>query len=256
MDAGSFGTHPAPGEKTWIKAPSLRILERELGLAGTLAERKRMERLLLQSMIPKNKTDVTIYFREPVYSGQFSRDGNFYFAGGADFKVRLYDTSNPYSWKHYKTVMHPWAQWTLTDASLSPDNKWLAYTSLSPKVCLTPTDPSDEGDPYTLDLGASVNNAGDGDEDMHRRFGIFSVRFSGDGRELIAGTNTHAIIAYDIESRTPLLRVRGHGDDVNAVCFADTSSPHILYSGSDDSVIKVRGSFFFFFFFFLVFTLH
>jgi len=46
-------------------------------------------------------------------------------------------------------------------------------------------------------------------------------------------------ICSDIESRRSLHRIFGHDDDVNAVCFADSSSPHILYSGSDDTTIKV-----------------
>ncbi|MBE3045496.1 hypothetical protein IMZ48_23710 [Candidatus Bathyarchaeota archaeon] len=186
-------------------------------------------------MIPSGRAETTMFFNAPVYSGQFSDDGNFFFACGHDFKVRLYDTSNPYMWKHYKTADHPYAQWTLTDASLSPDNKWLAYTSLTPSICLTPTDPLDEGDPYTLDLGH--NTTPDGPTPSH--FGIMSVRFSGDGRELIAGTNAHSIAVYDIETRRVLNWIEGHNDDVNAVCFADKSSPHILYSGSDDSMVKV-----------------
>ena len=36
------------------------------------------------------------------YSGQFSKDGNFFFSCAQDFKVRMYDTSNPFDWKHYK----------------------------------------------------------------------------------------------------------------------------------------------------------
>lgn len=44
---------------------------------------------------------------------------------------------------------------------------------------------------------------------------------------------------FDIETRTPLLRLQGHTEDVNAVCYGDTNSPHILYSGSDDTTIKV-----------------
>lgn len=188
-------------------------------------------------MIPSGRAETTISFRSPIYSGQFSDDGDFFFACGHDFRVRLYDTSNPYAWKHYKTVNHPDAQWTLTDASLSPDNKWLAYTSFTPSICLTPTDPQDEGDPYTLDLGGNSMTG----------VGIMSVRFSGDGRELIAGTKvsrTHGIMTpsiavYDIETRQTLHWIRGHDEDVNAVCFADKASPHILYSGSDDSMIKV-----------------
>ncbi|CAI4218292.1 unnamed protein product [Parascedosporium putredinis] len=186
------------------------LVEREYGNRPILMTRDQIQYLLRRNRILEH---VTIYFREPVYSGQFSRDGNFYFACGADFKVRLYDTSNPYSWKHYKTVSHPWAQWTLTDASLSPDNRWLAYTSLSPSVCLAPTDPNDKGDPYALDLSSS----------------------SGTGGEWRSTSRGYASAYF----QTSLLRVKGHDDDVNAVCFADTSSPHILYSGSDDSVIKV-----------------
>lgn len=44
---------------------------------------------------------------------------------------------------------------------------------------------------------------------------------------------------HDIETQKSTLRIPGHDDDVNAVCFGDTSSPHILYSGSDDTLIKV-----------------
>jgi len=141
----------------------------------------------------------------------------------------MYDTSNPYSWRHYKTVNYPMGQWTLTDAALSPDNKWLAYTSLQSNVCFAPTDPRDTGDPYSLNLA----------EGYSRPFAIFSVRFSGDGRTLVAGTRANSIVVYDIERRSVLHHVAGHEDDVNAVCFADKLSPHILYSGSDDCTIKV-----------------
>lgn len=185
-------------------------------------------------MIPRSRAEKIIHFDDPVYSGQFSDDGNFFFACAQDFKVRMYNTSNPYNWEHYKTVSYPWGQWTLTDASLSPDNKWLAYTSIQSLVSIAPTDPNDTGDPYTLELD-------DGTRRGFRRgtFGIWSIRFSGDGRELVAGTSSSSVVVYDIESRTVLHNIQAHNDDVNAVCFADKRSPHILYSGSDDTTIKV-----------------
>ena len=55
----------------------------------------------------------------------------------------------------------------------------------------------------------------------------------------MAGTSDQAIYVYDIEARQTTLRIDGHTDDVNAVCYGDKSSPHILYSGSDDTTIKV-----------------
>lgn len=44
---------------------------------------------------------------------------------------------------------------------------------------------------------------------------------------------------YDVELRKISLKLMGHQDDINAVCFADPLSTNILFSGSDDSVVKV-----------------
>lgn len=68
---------------------------------------------------------------------------------------------------------------------------------------------------------------------------IWSIRFSGDGSEIVAGTSDHSVYVYDLERRQSVLSIPGHNDHVNAVCFGDQSSPHILYSGSDDTTIKV-----------------
>lgn len=231
MRSGAFGANDYDMHAK--KRISRRMLERELGL-GDGGQRKRND-IVTQSMIPGKRVEQIIYYDDPVYSGQFSDDGNFCCQ---DFKVRMYDTSNSYQWKHYKTVSYPWGQWTLTDASLSPDNRWLAYTSIQSMGSIAPTDPNDTGDAYTLDL-----DAGDRPHDLGWRsrgsFDICSIRFSGDGRELVAGTSADSIVVYDIEARQVLHHIHGHDDHVNAVCFADKSSPHIVYSGSDDSTIKV-----------------
>lgn len=55
----------------------------------------------------------------------------------------------------------------------------------------------------------------------------------------MAGTSNHSVIVHDIESQQTVLNLRNHEDDVNAVCFGDVSSPHILYSGSDDATLRV-----------------
>ncbi|KAI8959721.1 WD40 repeat-like protein [Daldinia sp. FL1419] len=232
MDSGTFGVNEIQSPTSSEKHLARRILDRELGI-GNRRTRQVNQGMMAQSMIPSSDAEMIINYADNVYSGQFSDDGNFYFACVKDMKVRMYDTSNPYSWRHYKTVPFTFGSWTLTDASLSPDNRWLAYTSIQSNVCLAPTDPNDTGDPYMLNLaenGRAIWRGG---------FGIFSIRFSGDGRELVAGTNASSIVVYDIESRQVLHTIQGHDDDVNAVCFADKSSPHILYSGSDDTTIKV-----------------
>ena len=71
----------------------------------------------------------------------------------------MYDTSNPFDWKYYKTVDYPGGQWTITDASLSPDNKYLAYSSIRPEVCLAATDPNDKSEPTVLDFSHTRRGA-------------------------------------------------------------------------------------------------
>jgi WD repeat-containing protein 23 len=206
-------------------------------------------------MIPSSSPDKIIHYDSRCYSGQFSDDGNFFFCCSQDFKVRMYDTSNPYDWKYYKTVDYPFGQWTITDATLSPDNKYLAYSSIRHLVCLAPTDPNDRSDPLLLDFSNLRRRTGGGHYGNSHfgvspalRYGLFfftnnskiwSLRFSGDGREIVAGTSDRSVVVYDIETRQTVLRLQNHEDDVNAVCYGDSSSPHILYSGSDDTTLRV-----------------
>lgn len=66
-----------------------------------------------------------------------------------------------------------------------------------------------------------------------------SVRFSGDGSELLVGAKDTCCYLYDLNVGRPVLRLEGHEDEVNAVCYGDKNSPHIIYSGSDDATIKI-----------------
>ena len=126
-------------------------------------------------MIPESKADTIIHYNARCYSGQFSDDGNFFFSCAQDFKVRMYDTSNPYQWKYYKTVLYPFGQWTITDASLSPDNKYLAYSSIGSTVCLAPTEPNESGEPWLLDFADMELG---GNHRRHRGYSHFGVRIS------------------------------------------------------------------------------
>ncbi|MCJ1308255.1 hypothetical protein MMC25_001908 [Agyrium rufum] len=219
-----------------------RLMERELGFDRMWG--KNTNGLISQGLLPVSSTstpDMVIHYDYRCYSGQFSDDGNFYYSCAQDFKVRMYDTSNPYDWKHYKTVYFPHGQWTITDSTLSPDNKWLAYSSLRTHVCLASTDPNDNSEPHYLDFANWGGRRTRGINGGHGHYGqkIYSVRFSGDGRELVAGTGDNCVMVYDLETRRTILKIPGHEDDVNAVCFGDAKSPHILYSGSDDTLIKI-----------------
>jgi WD40 repeat protein len=64
----------------------------------------------------------------------------------------------------------------------------------------------------------------DGD-DWDGGIGIWSIAWSPQGGQLIAGTNGNAVYIYDIESKRCLTKLTNHQDDVNAVVrlFAGTS---------------------------------
>lgn len=67
----------------------------------------------------------------------------------------MYDTSNPYDWKHYKTVIYPGGRWTITDATLSPDNSMLAYSSIDSTVYVSNTS-SEVGEAVALSFSAGA----------------------------------------------------------------------------------------------------
>lgn len=246
MESGTFGTidrgygyygrtRGSDGKRRQRKKLAYNAMMREVGL-GSAGRRTSVNPLMKHYLIPSSKADLIINYNSRAYSGQFSDDGNFFFSCAQDFRVRMYDTSNPYRWKYYKTVHYLGGQWTITDATLSPDNKFLAYSSIRSQVCLAPTDPDNTADPYLLEFSNMGQERG---LHSYRHFGIWSLRFSGDGREIVAGTGDSSVYVYDLETRQSILRIHGHDEDVNAVCFGDVNSPHILYSGSDDTTLKV-----------------
>ncbi|OQD77248.1 hypothetical protein PENDEC_c003G07048 [Penicillium decumbens] len=240
MGQGQFGTdqHYVDRLKKRKMGFATKLMWRELGV-DSYGARRRADQAISQNMIPSSVADKIIHYDSRSYSGQFSDDGNFFFCCAQDFKVRMYDTSNPYEWKYYKTVRYPLGQWTITDATLSPDNRFLAYSSIRSQAYLAPTDPEDDSDPSQLDFALSINR-GRRQSWGSSHFGIWSLRFSGDGREIVAGTSDDSVIVYDIETKQPVLHLRDrHQHHVNAVCFGDKSSPHLLYSGSDDSTLRV-----------------
>lgn len=107
MNGGLFGSNKRQ-EDTVKKKKRLayNIMRRELGL-GSEGRQKNATQLMRQDMIPESVADTIIHYNARCYSGQFSDDGNFFFSCAQDFRVRMYDTSNPYDWKYYKVSGKP-----------------------------------------------------------------------------------------------------------------------------------------------------
>ncbi|KAI4964089.1 hypothetical protein ZWY2020_008402, partial [Hordeum vulgare] len=167
------------------------------------------------------------------YVSQFSSDGSLLVAGFRGSRIRVYDVDK--GWKVHKNISCRSMRWTVSDIALSPDQRYLAYSSLSPIVHIVNVQNAGR------ESYANVTEIHEGLEfcdDDEYSFGIFSVKFSKDGREVVVGNNDCSIYVYDLGANKVSDRIRAHMGDVNTVTFADESG-NLLYSGSDDNLCKV-----------------
>jgi len=160
---------------------------------------------------------------DQVFCGMFSRDGSMYMSACQDRSIRTYET---YKWQVQKTIVARDVGWSIISVDYSPDKDWLIYSSWSDYVHICNTQGEHE-----------VHEALDFKPQAHR-FCLFSIQFSPDNSEILGGSNDKCLYMYDIVKKQRVLAVRGHMDDINAVCYADKSS-QIFFSGSDDALVKV-----------------
>ncbi|VAH13546.1 unnamed protein product [Triticum turgidum subsp. durum] len=168
------------------------------------------------------------------YISQFSSDGSLLIAGFRGGHIRIYNADK--KWKIHKDITCKSLRWTVSDIALSPDQQYLAYSSLSPTVHIVNVQNAvKQSHANITDIHEVLNFSAADDESS---FGIFSIKFSKDGRELVVGNSNESICIYDLGANKVKERIHAHVADVNAVTFADESSD-VLYSGSDDSLCKV-----------------
>ncbi|KAH9765486.1 LEC14B-like [Citrus sinensis] len=169
-----------------------------------------------------------------VYTSQFSNDGSFFVAASQESNIKVYNVDK--NWKIQKDIETKALRWTITDTSLSPDQRFLVYASICAIVNIVDVGSSArESLANVTEIHKGLDFSADGDED---EFGIFSVKFSTDGQELVAAGSDNFIYVYDLQANKCSLRIPAHKSDVNTVCFADETG-HLIFSGSDDSLCKV-----------------
>lgn len=169
------------------------------------------------------------------YVSQFSTDGSLFVAGYQAGRILIYNVDH--GWEVQKDIIARGLRWTITDTSLSPDQRYLVYASMSPVVHIVDVATSTRESYANIneiheDLDFSTSDTG------KYSFGIFSIKFSVNGREVVAGTNDECICLYDLVATKVTSRFRAHAADVNSVTFADETG-NLIYSGSDDHLCKV-----------------
>ncbi|KAJ3352121.1 hypothetical protein HDU83_008304 [Entophlyctis luteolus] len=193
---------------------------------------------LFASFLP-NQCNISQHARKAFdskpYCAQFSQDGSLLYAATQNFEIHLYSPHNAF--RHTGTIPAIQGRWTITDCDLSKDNSSLVYSSIHNTIFLVNLTPYLlNSDSY--DIGTFDDFSRQTPLQIREDCGVWSVRLSDNGKEVVAGASGGVIVVMDISTNRILHRVDAHQDDVNAVTFADESA-NILLSGSDDNFLKV-----------------
>jgi WD repeat-containing protein 23 len=67
-----------------------------------------------------------------------------------------------------------------------------------------------------------------------------SLKFSGDSKHIVCGNKAAEVLIYDLFVGKIISRVaRAHEDEINSVCFANRETSNIVFTGSDDGMVKI-----------------
>jgi hypothetical protein len=83
--------------------------------------------------------------------------------------------------------------WTVTDMDVDKDEKFLIYSSISSEVHLV-----DLATLYTKHERLSFKIPGMNDIGWGRAISLFSIKFSGDSKEVLGGSRGKQILIYDM----------------------------------------------------------
>ncbi|KAL8171326.1 hypothetical protein V2J09_023130 [Rumex salicifolius] len=191
---------------------------------------------VLSRYLPVNGPYLVDQMDSCAYVSQFSADGSLFVAAYQGSHIRVYNVEK--GWKVQKDIQARSLRWTITDTCLSPDQRFLVYSSMSPTVHVVNVASSVTESVANITEVHEVLDFSDSQNVHEQSFGIFSIKFSKDGRELVAASSNKSIYIYDLAEYKLTLKIPAHEDDVNAVCFADESG-NLIYSGSDDNLCKV-----------------
>lgn len=175
-------------------------------------------------ILPRKREQVALV-RAKVFCGTYDKTGNQFLSASQDCQIRVYDTSAG-GFKLTRTIFAQDVGWSILDTAISPSGQQFLYTSWSPVIRLCNIS------------GPTVHHEVLNIESVNRNIGIFSVRYSPNGSEVIAGASDRCVYVHDLATRRQVLRIRAQENDVNAVAFADASS-NIIVSGGDEGVLKV-----------------
>ncbi|XP_052230443.1 DDB1- and CUL4-associated factor 11-like isoform X2 [Dreissena polymorpha] len=200
------------------------IYKRQIGMKNHGNFTPSDRRVICKPFLP-NFCETIGCYRQKVFCGTYSVDGNIFLAASQDHNIRVYDTRDD-EFNLMKVIRARDVGWSVLDTAFSPDGNYVAYSSWSDSIHLCNVYGEEEVHQSLLMMPTENS------------FCIFSLMFSSDNREILGGANDGNLYVYDRDNGRRSLKIDAHDDDVNAVAFADDNS-QILFSGGDDGLIKV-----------------
>ncbi|XP_053553072.1 DDB1- and CUL4-associated factor 11-like, partial [Bombina bombina] len=165
------------------------LLERERGRCRfSPGERSRVT----SNFLP-NHVCATDSYSQKAFCGVYSPDGTIFMSACQDQNIRLYDCRHG-SFKKFRTVKARDVGWSVLDLAFTPDGGHFLYSSWSDYIHVCNI--NGESEMHTaLDLSPS-----------ERRFAVFSLTVSSDGREVLGGANDGCVYVYDREQNLRTLK--------------------------------------------------
>uniref|UniRef100_A0A914Y490 Uncharacterized protein n=1 Tax=Panagrolaimus superbus TaxID=310955 RepID=A0A914Y490_9BILA len=208
---------PPPRQQNHTVVPSNRGFINAIDKSQLVAYRNR---------ITPNRRKIIDRNQTKTFCAHYIRDGDGLLTASQDHNIRIYERKTARQ-RYVKTctIEVPFVGWSILDVAVSPNGRHVIYSTWNNVL-------------YQFDL----ENEGAGWQDLpfdmdDSRFGIFSIKFNSTGSEVMAGT-TSGLYIYNREIDRCVMKVDGHDDDINAVCFANEDSNLVLSSG-DDGLVKL-----------------
>jgi WD repeat-containing protein 23 len=165
-------------------------------------------------------------YRNTVFCAEYSPDGEMFVTASQDKMIRIYNAN---TWKLAKSIRTRDMGWAVLCTDFSPNTQWVAYSGWDTHVHLVNTS-GDHEVHEALDVVSNTRG--------RSRVALFSVKFSADSREILAGSKDNHFYLYDVETKRTTHAVEAHSDDINNVAWADEAC-NVFFTGSDDHLIKV-----------------
>ncbi|XP_074325041.1 LEC14B homolog [Apium graveolens] len=225
-----------PGKSTLPVSPVQMLARREANFSGRSRFTSADSCHIQSRYLPHNGPRVIDKLQSFGYVTQFSHDGSLLVAGFWDGRIRVYNVDRGWNVRNNIRIRG----FPVCDTSLSPDKRFLVYANMSHFLHIVNVESATmESDPNIREIHKGLNFAAAGDPTRHFNANLISsVKFSTDGRELVAGSSNSSIYVYDLGENRLSVHVGAHRSPVSTVCFADESG-QIIYSGGEEGLCKV-----------------